>query len=228
MPASVARSRAARPAALAQQDPLRRRGADPRYRGVAVVDAGLADRPLERELDRLHAAGVRGVRFNLVSPAGHAGGVAADLQRLAPRLRERAWHAQWYVHAHELPRLMAWQAETGLCFVLDHLAGLGADIAQAHPAWDAARVLADGGAWVKLSGWYRLSASAPYTALWSHIERVAALFGTRMVWGSDWPHTSFSAGCAPDYASTLAPVREALGAGRLDALLREPARRLYG
>jgi predicted TIM-barrel fold metal-dependent hydrolase len=198
-----------------------------RHRGVAVVDAGLADRELEREFDRLHAAGVRGVRFNRVSPAGHAGDVAVDLQRLAPRLRERGWHAQWYVPAHELPRLVGWQAQTGLRFVLDHLAGLGADVAEAHPAWAAARALADAGAWVKLSGWYRLGATAPYVELRHPIERVAALFGTHMVWGSDWPHTSFSEASTPDYASTLAPVREALGAQRLHGLLHGSAQRLY-
>ena len=198
-----------------------------RHRGVAVVDAGLDARDLDREFDRLHAAGVRGVRFNRVSPAGHAGDVAADLKRLAPRLRERGWHAQWYVHAHELPRLVDWQAKTGLGFVLDHLAGLGAGLARTHPAWDAARALADGGAWIKLSGWYRLGARAPYAELRPHIERVAQLFGARMVWGSDWPHTSFAQGCAPDYASTLAPLREALAAQPLVALLRESPRRLY-
>lgn len=198
-----------------------------RHRGVAVVDAGLSDRELDAELDRLHEAGVRGVRFNLVSPAGHAGDVAADLQRLAPRLRARGWHVQWYVHAHALPRLASWQAQTGLCFVLDHLAGLGADIAATDACWDAARLLAEGGAWVKLSGWYRLGASAPYAVLWPSVERVASMFGDRMVWGSDWPHTSFSDGSAPDYASTLAPAREALGAAQLDTLLRVSACRLY-
>lgn len=194
-----------------------------RHRGVAVVDAHISG----RELDRLHAAGVRGVRFNLVSPAGHAGDVAADLLRLAPGLRERGWHVQWYVHAQTLPRLVGWQAQTGLCFVLDHLAGLSAGLPEDHPAWSAAQALAEGGAWVKLSGWYRLGASAPYTALQPHIGRVAGWFGTRMVWGSDWPHTSFSAEQMPPYAATLAPPREALGAERLHAVLHGWARQLY-
>ncbi|MEY2689859.1 MAG: hypothetical protein RL375_4058, partial [Pseudomonadota bacterium] len=46
-----------------------------RHRGIAVVDPDASD----HELDRLHAAGVRGVRFNLVSPAGHSGDPGADL-----------------------------------------------------------------------------------------------------------------------------------------------------
>ncbi len=192
-----------------------------RHRGVAVVEPDVAD----AELDRLHAAGVRGVRFNLVSPAGHAGDLASDLFRLAPRLRERAWHLQWYARAESLPQLAAWQARCGLVFVLDHLAGL--DLAAPPEAWRAAQALADGGAWIKLSGWYRLGAAAPYAALRPHIERVAAMFGARMVWGSDWPHTSFPPGLLPDYGSMLLPLREALGEDQLHAVLQEQPRALY-
>jgi len=194
-----------------------------RHRGVAVVEPTIS----ERELDRLHAAGVRGVRFNLVSPAGHAGDPAADLRRLAPRLRERGWHVQWYLHTDLLPRLPAWQAETGLTFVLDHLAGLHTGLADDAPAWAAAQALADASAWIKLSGWYRLGATAPYAAMHPAIHRVAAMFGPRMVWGSDWPHTGFAPGQLPAYESTLFPVRAALGEAALVPILRDHAHSLY-
>ena len=195
-----------------------------RHRGIAVVDPAIED----EQLDRLHRAGVRGVRFNLVSPAGHSGDVEDDLLRLSPPLRDRGWHVQWYVHAHDLSRLVDWQARSGLRFVLDHLAGLDARLAGSHPAWSAAQALADGGAWIKMSGWYRLGACAPYTALHPNIQRAAAVFGPRMVWGSDWPHTSFEADRMPRYDSMLAPLSEALDAARLRALLHEQARSLYG
>ena len=71
-----------------------------RHRGIAVVDADIRD----AQLDAMHAAGVRGVRFNLVSPVGND---AADLMALAPRLAERGWHAQWYARTHQLPQLVA-------------------------------------------------------------------------------------------------------------------------
>lgn len=194
-----------------------------RHRGVAVVEADVAD----DELDRLHAAGVRGVRFNRVSPAGHAGDALADLLRLAPRLRERGWHVQWYVGAEALPELVDWQRRSGATFVLDHLAGLHAGLAEDDPAWHAASALADDGAWIKLSGWYRLQADAPYDTLAPAIRRAARLFGARAVWGSDWPHTSFAPADAPAYASLLAPLRAALGHDAVDALLHRQARALY-
>ncbi|MDP4299047.1 amidohydrolase family protein [Leptothrix discophora] len=194
-----------------------------RHRGVAVIDPEASD----ALLDRLHAAGVRGVRLNLVSPAGHAGDVASELARLAPRLRERGWHLQWYVRADDLPRLVGWQAACGLPFVLDHLAGLQAQLPASHPAWEAARSLAAQGAWVKLSGWYRLGATAPYDALHAHLQRVATMFGPRCVWGSDWPHTSFPADRLPTYRSNLAPIHDVLGDALSDAILRRHPLHLY-
>ncbi len=194
-----------------------------RHRGVVVLDAATSD----AELDRLHAAGVRGARFNLVSPAGHAGDVEADLLQLAPRLRARGWHVQWYVPAEQLPQLVRWHAQTGLCFVLDHLAGLHAHLPDDHPAWAAAQALADAGAWLKFSGWYRLQATAPYAELQPAIRRAAALFGMRGVWGSDWPHTSFAPAQSPGYASTLEPARRCLAEPSFTALLQTQPPSLY-
>jgi len=56
-----------------------------RFRMVAVVEPGVAD----AELRRLHAAGVRGVRFNLTQPGPLALG---DLEPMAWRLAELGWH----------------------------------------------------------------------------------------------------------------------------------------
>lgn len=189
-----------------------------RHRGVAVLDADVDD----AMLDRLGAAGVRGVRYNLVSPIGND---PAGLMSLAPRLRERGWHVQWYAeHAH-LPRIAELQAQCGLAFVLDHLAGLRADAPASPASWRALQRLADAGAWVKLSGWYRLGATAPYLELVPTIQRVAAIFGERIVWGSDWPHTSLPATPQSRLPSLLAPVRDALGEAALARAL--DARALY-
>jgi predicted TIM-barrel fold metal-dependent hydrolase len=151
----------------------------------------------------------------------------AQLAALAPRLAERGWHVQWYPRASELARLVELQRRCGLVFVLDHLAGLAADIAADAPAWDALARLAQGGAWIKLSGWYRLKSTAPYRELQPAIARAAALFGERVVWGSDWPHTWFEDRAACDYESLLAPLHEALPAATVRAILRENAPRLY-
>lgn len=184
-----------------------------RHRAVVVLDDAADDASLQA----MHQAGVRGARLNLVSPVGERGGAGdPDLARrfaaLAPRLHALGWHLQWYAAPQHLAELAAWHRQPGApVAVLDHLAGLHAGIADGDPAWAALARLADGGAWLKLSGWYRLQASAPYTGLVPAVRRLAAMFGPRLVWGSDWPHTSFDYAAAPPYDSTWAPVVAALG-----------------
>jgi predicted TIM-barrel fold metal-dependent hydrolase len=186
-----------------------------RHRGVVVLrgdeDAGA--------LDAMHDAGVRGARFNLVSPVGSTRDeVPALLQRLAPGIRARGWHVQWYAAPGDLARLVQLQQACGLTFVLDHLAGMTA--AQLHDAaaWRSLRELAAAGAWIKLSGWYRLRSVAPYSELLPVVRQVADTFGGRMVWGSDWPHTSFAPDARPAYESVWPPVIQALGASGAGAV----------
>lgn len=185
-----------------------------RHRGVAVVDDTVSD----AELDAMHAAGVRGVRLNLVSPVGEAADPARRFSALASRLNQRGWHLQWYTNAAQLPRIAELHRTSEVTCVLDHLAGFGANIADDHPAWSAAETLAAHGAWLKLSGWYRLDAKAPYTILVPRIRRLAELFADRMVWGSDWPHTMFAPDAMPPYAETWEPVVDALGRTAAEAL----------
>lgn len=192
-----------------------------RHRGVAVLDADVPD----AQMDTLHRAGVRGIRFNLVSPVGNG---HAGLKALAPRLRERGWHVQWYARPHELAELVPLQRATGLCFVLDHLAGVGIGGPVPPQHWQALDALADGGAWIKLSGWYRLGCEQPYMAMVPLIQRAVARFGQRLVWGSDWPHTSLPSTGMPSYDGLLAPVRSALGGETLQAVLERHPALLYG
>ena len=194
-----------------------------RHRGVVVLHGDESD----AELDAMHAAGVRGVRFNLVSPVGtDRDDAELALARLAPRLRGRRWHVQWYVQPSDLPQLVRMQADCGLVFVLDHLAGMTPGHVDDAAAWQALNVLRRRGAWIKLSGWYRLQAQAPYDALQPLVRRMVSTFGTHMVWGSDWPHTSLATHEAPGYASLWQPVVRALGADAARTV-REAGARLY-
>lgn len=180
-----------------------------RHRGVVVVDTDVTDVMLQD----MHALGVRGVRFNLVSPVGNG---AQAMLVLAPRLKALGWHVQWYAAPAQLAQVAELHAHTGLPCVLDHLAGMHAGLAQGDAAWQALARLADHGAWAKLSGWYRLQAAAPYDTLFGNVLRVAELMGDRVVWGSDWPHTAFAREAMPPYESTWAPVVQALGAARAE------------
>lgn len=192
-----------------------------RHRAVLVADESL----LQADLAMLHAIGVRGVRFNLVSPVGNG---ARDFAVLAPSLRTMGWHAQWYAKPGDLPRIQRLHQGSGVVCVLDHLAGMHVELAPDDPAWEVlARIAADG-AWIKLSGWYRLRAQLPYKALDASIGRVARLFGSRMVWGSDWPHTQFAADALPAYASQWEPVARVLPEALARQIHNEAPALLYG
>ena len=193
-----------------------------RHRGIAVVDSDVGDAALAE----MHALGVRGVRFNRVSPVGESAPPAERFAGLAPRLRGLGWHVQWYARPAQLPLIADLHQGSGLACVLDHLGGLGAGMAADDPAWQAVTRLAGQGAWLKLSGWYRLGAAEPYTALLPTIRRLVDVFGERLVWGSDWPHTQFAPESMPSYASTWQPVVEAIGA-EAAAALRRPLPAIY-
>lgn len=187
-----------------------------RHRGVVVVDEAVSD----DELNAMHTRGVRGVRFNLVSPVGEGDDVEARFADLAPRLRTRGWHLQWYTRPAQLARIERLHRGSGITCVLDHLAGMAAGWAPDDPAWHTLHTLAAEGAWLKLSGWYRLGAAAPYRELLATTRRLCALFGERVVWGSDWPHTAFAPDAMPSYGSTWEPVVQALGEAAAQALRR--------
>ena len=199
------------------------RASQDRHRGVVVLHGEESD----AQLDAMHAAGVRGARFNLVSPVGSTlEAVPQLLERLTPALRARGWHVQWYAEPAQLPQIVQWQATCGRPFVLDHLAGMTVAHAEDTETWTALRALADAEGWIKLSGWYRLQATAPYGALQPLVRRVAECFGERMVWGSDWPHTSFAPQALPAYASMWQPVVRALGEEHAQRV-RQAGARLY-
>lgn len=164
-----------------------------RLRGVVVASADTSD----AELDRWHAAGVRGARFNLFRRDGHAvyrNGVGIEaLEALAPRMAARGWHAQIWVHAPDLvelaPRLLA----TGLPLVIDHMGRMATSRGVQDPGFQQlCRMLAEGQAWTKISGADRNGASgAPYTDVNPFALALLAANDQRVVWGTDWPHINY-------------------------------------
>lgn len=185
-----------------------------RHRGVVVVDELLP----HAQLKQWHEWGVRGIRCNLVSPVGHR---SPDWSRWAPMLHELGWHVQWYAHGDQLGHVLRWQEQHGLTCVLDHVAGMHTRFAQDAQAWANLRALASAGAWIKLSGWYRLGLEAPYDLSDLRLLDIDDWFDGRAVWGSDWPHTSFAPEHAPSYAQLLHPLREVLNPHALNRLLAQ-------
>ena len=130
-----------------------------RCRGVAVVDDDISD----AELSRMHTAGVRGVRVNVVDVAEAKGVIAmAPLARLASRIKRHGWHVELLMHADEFPDLDRLFADFPVDIVLGHLGYMRTDKGLEQPGFQALlRLMRRGRAWVKLTGPYRISTDAP-------------------------------------------------------------------
>ena len=163
-------------------------------RGVATVKRSVTD----TELQTLHAAGVRGVRFNFVkrlvdfTPKD-------ELVEIAGRVAKLGWHVVIYFEAVDLPEL--WDFFTGLpaTLVVDHMGRpdvtkpidgpefeLFLKFMRQHP-----------NVWSKVTCPERLTVQGPpalngqrhaYHDVIPFAKRLVDSFPDRVLWGTDWPH----------------------------------------
>jgi D-galactarolactone isomerase len=167
-----------------------------RCRMVAVVDEGVSD----AELKRMDAAGVRGVRFNLVN----VGGPSRDImETIVRRVAPLGWHLQVYVEGEQLPELAAMLARLPVPVVVDHMGQIMTGWGVDHPAVTALRRLIDSGrGWVKLCGYRCSSAGYPYRDVTPLAQVLIGTAAERCVWGTDWPHPNIE-GTMPDDGELL-------------------------
>lgn len=153
------------------------------FRAVVVAEP---DRP-EREMEALHERGARGIRYILAHPGGLD---LAGLERSADQARALGWHLEFLLKPAQLLELEPRLARLSCAFSCDHIAFTDPALGLAQPAFQALRRLLDGGnAWVKLSGAYRMTGRADeYGATVPFGRALSEAYGSRLVWGSDWPH----------------------------------------
>ena len=188
-----------------------------RARGVATVRRGVSD----AQLHELHAAGVRGVRFNFVrrlvdfTPKD-------ELLEIAGRVAALGWHVVVYFEAADLADLWDFFTALPTTVVVDHMGrpdigqspdglefGLFLRLMRQHP-----------NVWSKLSCPERLSVTgpralngetAPYRDVVPFARRVMHEFPDRVLWGTDWPHPNLKDhmpddGLLVDFIPHIAPT----------------------
>jgi 2-pyrone-4,6-dicarboxylate lactonase len=178
------------------------RAADGRARGVATVRADVTD----AELRRLHAGGVRGVRFNFLRRLVD-GTSRDDLAAVAAKVAPLGWHVVLYFEAADLPDLADFFGTLPTPLVVDHMGR--PDVARPADGPEYGRFLrfvARNDVWVKVSCPERLSLTGPpaldgeqhpYADVVPFGRRVVEEFGDRVLWGTDWPHPNLT-GHMPD------------------------------
>jgi len=167
-------------------------------RGVATVKRGVTD----DELQALHAAGVRGVRFNFVkrlvdfTPKG-------ELLEIAARIAPLGWHVVIYFEAVDLPELWDFFTALPTTIVVDHMGRPDVSKQVDGPEFElfVKFMREHSNVWSKVSCPERLSLTGPkailgqlrgeqaaYRDVLPFARRIVETFPDRVLWGTDWPH----------------------------------------
>ena len=183
-----------------------------RARGVATVTRDIRD----DELQKLHTAGVRGVRFNFVKRLVDV--LPRDtLVEMAERLKPFGWHLVIYVESQDLPELSDFFASLPGTIVFDHMARPDVSKAVEGEEFDLfIRMLVENqNMWAKVSCPDRLSVSGPpgYDDVVPFAKRVVETIPDRVLWGTDWPHPNLNShmpddGKLVDYIPKIAVSEE--------------------
>ncbi|SDA46618.1 Predicted metal-dependent hydrolase, TIM-barrel fold [Pseudomonas sp. NFACC15-1] len=168
------------------------RQAPEQLRGVVVVERDVS----RAELEDMARSGVVGVRLNLMGKA------LPDFRDIAwsgllGHIAELDWHVELHANLVDLPGLMAQLLPLGIKLVVDHFGRPDARSGLDQPGFAQLMALGQGGqVWMKVSGIYRLGATAPRNLEFARasLALLERSFGPeRLVWGSDWPHTQHEA-----------------------------------
>jgi predicted TIM-barrel fold metal-dependent hydrolase len=157
-----------------------------RYRGIAIVD----DRVSDQELERLHAAGVRGARFNFVRFFAMEQR-EAEVRRSIARLRELGWHARLHVNGEDLlENSDLLRSLKDVPMVIDHFGHVGFEGGLDRPVirW-VLDMLKQENWWMMVSNGNR---DSKFDTGWDDAIPYGKAFieaaPERIIWGTDWPH----------------------------------------
>src|SRR5579863_3700716 len=174
-------------------------------RGIAVLPSAIPS----TTLDNMERAGIRGVRINL----GTAGDMnLADarhrLKSAIEQIQGRRWHVQVYAALSVIARLSDLVMASPVPVVFDHFGGAKGAAGLQQPGFDKLLLLVGSGkGYVKISGAYRASSSAPdYPDAAPLARALITANPQRVLWGSDWPHPDTGSGRKPSDVSPLLRV----------------------
>ncbi len=185
---------------------------DGRARGVATVRADVED----AELQKLHAAGVRGVRFNFVKRLVDTTPPDVLLQ-IARRIQPLGWHVVIYFEAQDLPELYDFFTQLPTTVVVDHMGRPDVTQPVDGPQFELfIKLMRERpNFWSKVSCPERLSRVGPpsYADVVPFARRVVETFPDRVLWGTDWPHPNMKShmpddGQLVDMIPKIAPTAE--------------------
>ncbi|MDA0223806.1 MAG: amidohydrolase family protein [Proteobacteria bacterium] len=201
------------------------RAAGERARGVATVGTDIT----EAELAEMHAAGVRGVRFNFVKRLVDATPKEVFIG-IAEKIQQFGWSIVVYFETADLEELTPFLRRLPGIIVVDHMGRPDVAKGTNHPDWRRfVNLMADNeNIWSKVTCPERLSISGPpYSDVIPYAAEVVSTFPDRVLWGTDWPHPNMKShmpddGQLVDFIPLIAPEQD-----KQQKLLIDNPMRLY-
>lgn len=144
----------------------------------------------EKELARLDAAGVRGVRLN----TDNKGGMPIELSEISDLVSKIApfgWHIEFLFPGKDILDLMPVFGALKIPMSIGHFAYQPATASIGAPGFKALlELMRRGNTWMKISGANRVSATdlPPYDDVKPMARALVEAAPNRIMWGTDWPH----------------------------------------
>ncbi|VAW24600.1 2-pyrone-4,6-dicarboxylic acid hydrolase [hydrothermal vent metagenome] len=194
-------------------------------RGVAVVDQDISI----EQLEKLHIAGVRAVRFNFVKRLVDIAPPETYLA-IAKKIADMGWHIVVYLEAPDLEELIPFIKQLPTIVVIDHMGRPDVSKGIAAPNFMRFVDFLDNNTniWTKVSCPERLSIKGPpYEDVVPFSKLLVENFTDRTLWGTDWPHPNMKShmpddGQLVDMIPKIAPEQK-----QRQALLVDNPQRLY-
>lgn len=158
-----------------------------RFRGVVTVTSAITD----RELEEFHAAGVRGIRVNIVDSGGMPFADLDEAWDFTARIAGMGWHIELLAHVEQFEDISTALSRSKVPVIFGHLGYTKTSIGVDDPGYQRfLDVVKEGRAWVKLTGAYRISScdATPYDDVTPMAKALLDANPDCLVWGSDWPH----------------------------------------
>jgi 2-pyrone-4,6-dicarboxylate lactonase len=159
-------------------------------RGVVMLEPDIAD----AELSDFHQRGVGAVRLDLFKRAREpVAAIQRYIAHMAARVAPLGWHLQFYAPGYVVRDLIPFLRTLRTDFVIDHMGYMLEEDGLKSQDFAALLDLLDGGhCYLKLSGAYRIAKLRGYDYVEPVAKAIVERAPERAVWGSDWPHISFS------------------------------------
>jgi 2-pyrone-4,6-dicarboxylate lactonase len=159
-------------------------------RGVVMIEptVGVA------ELERMQQRGVRAVRLDLFKRAREPlPAIQRYIADMAERIAPLGWHLQFYAPGYVVRDLIGFFRTLPIDFVIDHMGYmLEEDGLDTEDFAKLLNLLECGRCYLKLSGAYRIAKQRGYEIVEPVAKAIVERAPHRAIWGSDWPHISYS------------------------------------